>query len=158
MAREWHSSSVGTIHQLDDKRARVLELLLAGESITKIALALGLNRTTIWRMRQSAEFQAALAGNASERQEDIRAELEAGAIGAAEWLRAVAEGREPADAGRQRAVEVILARAVPATAAPDALARERAAISAALGGPERAADFVRAQVAEAMGLTMKVGA
>ena len=150
---------VGKVLQLEPAKQRALAMLLEGQSTQAVAAALSTNRSTIWRWRTSdPEFVAALASRTSERLEDVRAELEHAAVGAAEYLRKVSEGTVPADPARLAACRLVLERAVPhASADPSGREASQKALAAAAGGEAEARKFIGEQVAQALGFG-KVGA
>ena len=150
-SRAWDRVKVTTIADMEPRRVRALELLLAGRTSGEVAEALGISRQTVWRFRQEPAFKAALVARQSDRVEDMRAELEAAGLDAAEYLRKVADGRERGDAARMRAAEFILARALPATLETSAEDRVRDALAAAVGGVEAVDALVRRRAGEALG-------
>ena len=145
-----------TITELEPKRRRALELVLSGSDLGEVAIAVGVNRATLWRWRQSPEWQQAIASQRSERIEDVVANLEAAALAHARYVRRVSEGAEVGEPNRLRAGESALARIALMT--PDAQSRVRDALEAAAGGAEALQQHLGAQLAAAWGFTPKVGA
>lgn len=145
------------VFEIEPRKARALELTLAGVTTAAVCAEVGVNRSTFWRWRQCPEWQIALSTRSSERLEDVRAELEAAAVAASEYLRAVAEGAT-ADQGRLAACRLVLERAVPQTHV-DPAGREASqkALQAAMGGEAEAQRYIGEQVAAALGFARKAG-
>ena len=148
------------VYEIDPRKARALELLLAGTTTRAACLSIGVDRSTLYRWRMSPEWQIALSTRSSERLDDVRAELESAAVAASEYIRAVAEGAA-ADQGRLAACRIVLERAVPPTHV-DPSGREAAhkALQAAMGGEEAVVRHIGEAVTAAWGFApvTKVGA
>src|SRR5688572_12296679 len=89
--------------RLTTQQARAVDLLVGGNRIHDVAAALGVDRVTIWRWRQTAEFEAELNSRRHELWQGSIERLRSLVPSALETLALELEGKH-----KLRAAEVIL--------------------------------------------------